>query len=124
FKAAAPNQTVFAVLKMCFDRTDEPWPLALDEPDELLPATEGATLLARCARYRPAEAVVRAARFEGEYVDREGMGVSIDPGEPLVDDPQRDDGLSYTDPAMVPFWWDRGALTPWQLVPLMLRTLD
>ena len=124
FKAIAPTQTVFSALKLCFDRTDEPWPLDRDEPDELLPATEGATLLARCTRYRPAEAVVAVARFAGELVDVEHMGVELDPGEPLVDDPVRDDGLSYTDPTMVPFWWDRGALTPWQLVPLMLRTLD
>jgi hypothetical protein len=124
FKAAAPNQTVFGVLKLCFDRTDQAWPLDRDQPDELLPATEGPTLLARCRRYRPPEAVVRVARHQGEYVDREGMGVSIDPGEPLVDEPTRSDGLSYADPATVPFWWDRGALTPWQLVPLTLRTLD
>lgn len=124
FKASAPTQTVFAVLKLCFDRTDEPWPLDRDEPDELLPATEGASLLARCTRYRPAEAVLRVARSTEEVVDREGMGVALDPGEPLCDEPTRSDGLSYTDPAMVPFWWDRGALTPWQLVPLMLRTLD
>jgi hypothetical protein len=57
-------------------------------------------------------------------VDREGMGVALDPGEPLSDHPQRDDGLSYTDPDMVSFWWDRGALTPWQLVPLAFETLE
>ncbi len=124
FKATAPSQTVFGVLKMCFDRTDEPWPLHRDEPDELLPATEGPTLFARCTRYRPAEVVRAVARFDGELVDREGMGVHLDPGEPLVDEPRRDDGLSYTDPDLVPFWWDRGALTPWQLLPLTIRTLD
>ena len=52
------------------------------------------------------------------------MGVAIDPAEPLSDAPARPDGLSYTDPDMVPFWWDRGALTPWQLIPLMMDTLD
>jgi hypothetical protein len=25
---------------------------------------------------------------------------------------------------MVPFWWDRGALTPWQLVPLTIDTIE
>src|SRR5690606_38948975 len=42
----------------------------------------------------------------------------------LVDHPTREDGLSYTDPAMVPFWWDRSALTPWQLIDLTMDALD
>ena len=124
FKASAPTQTVFSAMKLCFARSDEPWPVDDGDELELLPLTEGATLLARCARYRPPAAVVGVARHDGEVVDREGMGVPLDPGGPMVDDPRRDDGLSYTDPAMVPFWWDRGALTPWQLVPLTLDTLD
>lgn len=124
FKASAPHQTVFSALKLCFDRTDQPWPVDPDVTDELLPATEGATFLACCSRYRPPDVVRRVAQHEGEIVDREGMGVPLDPGEPLTDDPCRADGLSYTDPAMVPFWWDRGALTPWQLVPLTVATLD
>lgn len=124
FKATAPHQTVFAVLKLCFDRTDKPWPLDPGEPGELLPAHEGATFLARCRSYRPPDIVRRVARHQGEVEDREGMGVAVNPGEDLVDDPTRDDGLSYTDPDMVPFWWDRGALTPWQLVPLTTETLD
>ena len=48
----------------------------------------------------------------------------IDPSGPVVPDPKRADGLSYTDPELVPFWWDRSALTPWQLVPLTVATLD
>jgi hypothetical protein len=124
FKATTPSQTVFSAMKLCFDRTDEPWPLDDGDERELLPLTEGATFLARTRRYRPADVLRRVARFEGEVLDREGMGVALDPGEPLTDNPQRDDGLSYTDPAMVSFWWDRGALTPWQLVPLAFETLE
>ena len=124
FKASAPTQTVFSALKLCFDRTDQPWPLDDGDERELLPATEGATFLARCRRYRPAAVLREVAEFTGEMVDREGMGVALDPGEPLSDDPQRSDGLSYTDPDMVSFWWDRGALTPWQLVPLAFDTLE
>ena len=124
FKAAAPTQTVFSVMKLCFDRTSEPWPTDDGDLVELLPATEGATLLARCRRYRPPEVIRRVAVSTEELIDREGMGVPLDPGAPLEDDPRRADGLSYSDPAMVPFWWDRGALTPWQLVPLTLDTLD
>lgn len=124
FKATASTQTVFSALKLCFDRTDEPWPLDDGDERELLPLTEGATFLARAQRYRPPDVIRRIARHPGEMVDREGMGVALDPGEPLSDHPQRDDGLSYTDPQMVSFWWDRGALTPWQLVPLTFETLE
>jgi len=124
FKATAPSQTVFSALKLCFDRTDAPWPLEDGDEAELLPRHEGATFLARAARYRPPDVVRRVARHQGEVVDREGMGVALDPGEPLADDPQRPDGLSYTDPDLVPFWWDRGALTPWQLIGLTVDTLD
>jgi hypothetical protein len=124
FKAKAPTQTVFSALKLCFDRTDEPWPLDDGDERELLPLNEGATFLARAQRYRPPDVIRRIARHPAEMVDREGMGVALDPGEPLSDHPQRDDGLSYTDPDMVSFWWDRGALTPWQLVPLAFETLE
>lgn len=124
FKATGPTQTTFSALKLCFDRSTAPWPLDDGDEGELLPATEGATFLARCTRYRPPALVVRIARASGAAVVREGTGTPIDPGEERRTDPERDDGLSYTDPAMVPFWWDRGALTPWQLVPLTLATLD
>lgn len=124
FKATAPTQTVFSTLKLCFDRTDAPWPTDDGDERELLPAHEGACVLAQCRTYRPPDVVRRVAIHTGEVVDREGMGVGLDPGEPLADAPTRADGLSYTDPDMVAFWWDRGALTPWQLVPLTLGTLD
>src|SRR3712207_769348 len=71
FKAKAATQTVFSALKLCFDRTSEPWPLDDGDERELLPANEGATLLARCARYRPADVLRRVARHDGELVDRE-----------------------------------------------------
>jgi hypothetical protein len=124
FKATAPTQTVFGVLKLCFDRSGADWPLEQSDETELLPVNEGPTLLARCRSYRPPDIVRRIARHPGAIVDREGMGVMIDPSGPPTDQPTRSDGLSYTDPAMVPFWWDKGALTPWQLVPLTLDTLD
>ena len=123
-KSCAPDQPVFGALKMCFDATSEPWPVDEGDDVDLLPRNEAATLLARAARYAPPDVLRRIATSTEEWVDREGMGLRIDPSEPLVDDPVRADGLSYTDPDMVPFWWDRGALTPWQLVPLTMATLD
>ncbi|QYG93044.1 hypothetical protein HC251_11765 [Iamia sp. SCSIO 61187] len=127
FKATGPTQTTFSALKLCFDRTDAAWPLDDGDDGELLPATEGASFLARCHRYRPPAIVRRIATSTDELLDREGMGTELDPAEapgPSWEVPARADGLSYTDPAMVPFWWDRGALTPWQLVPLTLDALD
>jgi hypothetical protein len=123
-KSRAADQPVFAVVKLCFDATDEPWPLESGDDRDLLPRNEGATLLARARRYRPPEVVRRIAVSTEEFVDREHMGLALDPGEALTDRPTRDDGLRYDDPDLVPFWWDRGCLTPWQLVPLTIATLD
>ncbi len=127
FKAAGPRQTCFSALKVLDERTDEPWPLDDGDDHELLPLHEAATFLARCHRYRPPAVLVRIARSTDEVLDCEGMGTPLDPAEPPPPDwtpPVRADGLSYTDPAMVPYWWDRGALTPWQIVPLTLDALD
>jgi hypothetical protein len=129
FKAAATAQPVFGILKMCFERSDRAWPLDPADPGELLPLHEGASLLARCRTYRPPEVVRRIARHDGTMVDKEGMGILIDPSGPPVDRAAGSPAAtgntpSYDDPASVPFWWDRGALTPWQLIPLTVATLD
>ena len=123
-KARAVDQPVFGACKLCFDATDEAWPVDDGDHIDLLPLNESATLLARTRRYRPPAVLRRVATSTRELVDREVMGVAIDPSEPLCDDPVRSDGRSYTDPDLVPYWWDRGALTPWQLVPLTIETLD
>lgn len=123
-KARAVDQPVFGACKLCFDATDEAWPVDDGDDADLLPLNESATLFARAQRYRPPAVLRRIATSGREVVDREAMGVVIDPSEPLRDDPERADGLSYTDPEMVPFWWDRGALTPWQLVPLTMDTIE
>ena len=124
YKASAPTQPVFAACRLCFDASDEPWPIDDGDEADLLPLQESATLLARARRYRPPAVLRRIATTTDEFVDRESMGVVIDPSEPVADDPVRSDGLSYTDPTMVPFWWDRGALTPWQLAELTVDTLE
>jgi hypothetical protein len=124
YKHRAGRQPVFAACKLCFDATDEPWPTDDGDGSDLLPLQESATLLARTARYRPPAVLRRVATSTDEMVDRESMGVVIDPSEPVTDDPVRADGRSYTDPDLVPYWWDRGALTPWQLAPLTIDTLE
>jgi hypothetical protein len=124
YKARAATQPVFAACKLCFDAADEPWPIDDGDEADLLPLQESATLLARTSRYRPPAVLRRIATSTEEMVDRESMGVVIDPSEPVIDDPVRADGRSYTDPDLVPYWWDRGALTPWQLAPLTIDTLE
>ncbi len=123
-KARARDQPVFGATKLCFDATDEPWPLGDGDDVELLPLDESATLLARTARYRPPAILRRVATSTHEMVDHESMGIALDPAGPATAHPVRADGLSYTDPELVPFWWDRGALTPWQLIPLTIATLE
>jgi len=123
-KSRAVDQPVFGAVKLCFDPTDEPWPLDDGDGADLLPRNESATVLARAVRYRPPAILRRVATSTDEIGDEECMGFPIDPSGPVVDDPVRADGRSYTDPEMVPLWWDRGALTPWQLVPLTVATLD
>lgn len=132
-KADATMQPTFAALRLCFGEHDpeqdgdaSPWPLDDGDDLDLLPLTESGTLLARARRYRPPAVLGAVADDPGEMFDRETMGLRIDTVGPAtsVDDlPGRADGLAYDDPDLVPFWWDRGALTPWPLIPLLLRTL-
>lgn len=124
YKSRAVDQPVFGACKLCFDTTTEPWPLDDGDGADLLPRNESATVLARAVRYRPPAILRRIAGSVDEILDLECMGIPIDPSGPVTEDPTREDGLSYTDPEMVPFWWDRSALTPWQLVPLTVATLD
>ncbi len=123
-KSRATDQPVFGALRMMFDGTTAPWPVDTGDTADLLPRNEAASLLARAGRWRPPDVLRRIATTTATFVDRERMGLPIDPDEPLTDRPGRTDGRRYDDPDLVPFWWDRGALTPWQLVPLTVATLD
>jgi hypothetical protein len=52
-------------------------------------------------------------------------GAPLDVDQPFSTDPQSAvPGVSYDDPEDIEFWWDRGALTAWQTVPLTLATID
>jgi hypothetical protein len=123
-KSRAEDQPMFGAAKLCFQDTDLDWPIDGEDPSDLTPLDEGATLLAIAARYRPPDILRRVAQNDAPMTDREGMGIPIDPSEAIVGRPVRRDGLSYEDPDLVPFWWDRGALTAWQLVPLTMDTMD
>jgi hypothetical protein len=113
-KLRATDQDTFGAVQVLFGTAASP-----ASPDDA-----GAVLFARAQRYRMPAVLAEVAATSEPVQDCEHMGVEIDPHEPVVDDPQRADGLSYTDASMVPFWWERSALTPWQTVALTMDTAD
>jgi hypothetical protein len=113
-KSMAPDQDVFHTVKLLFDATGEPY-RSRGEP--------GAALLSRAENYRVPEVIRRAGTTTGPLIDRERMGVPIGLDGPLTSTPPEPYGISLDDPAMIPFWWERGALTAWPVVPLTLETI-
>lgn len=113
-KLDATDQGTFGALQVLFGLSKEP--PRLGDP--------GAVLFSRAERYKLPAALWEVAHSDEPFEDIEHMGVALDPEDPVVPDPERPDGLSYTDPDMVPFWWERGALTPWQTVPLTMTTAN
>lgn len=113
-KSIAPDQDVFGSVKLLFDDTSEPY-RSTGEP--------GSVLLARAKRYRLPEVIRLAAVSDDEVIDRERMGVPIGLEEPLTTEPVAPYGKDFDDPANIPFWWERGALTAWAVVPLTLATI-
>jgi hypothetical protein len=115
-KSRATDQDVFGTTKLLFGTSDLPYPSRGDT---------GATFLAAATRYRLPEVIRRVATSPATFVDRTHMGAPIDVDEPFTPHPvSRVPGFAYDDPAAVPFWWDRGALTAWQTVPITLATID
>lgn len=114
-KSTALDQDVFGLGKLLFDDTDEAYPSRSDP---------GAVLFARARRYRMPDLLGRIARSDDVSVDRERMGVPLDPSAPIVEDPEAPYGYDFDDPANVDFWWERGAFTTWQGVALTFATAD
>jgi hypothetical protein len=114
-KSVAEDQDVFGLTKLLFDDTTLPYQSNGDA---------GATLFARAKRYRMPAVLLRVAKSTATTVDRERMGVPIDPHAPIVPNPPAPYGYTFDDPANVPFWWERGALTAWQVVPTTIAELD
>ncbi len=115
-KSRAADQDVFGLTKLLFATSDQPYTSRSDT---------GATFLAAAERYRLPEAIRRVATTERTFEDRTHMGAPLDLDEPFTTTPQSQvPGVSYDDPAAIPFWWERGALTAWQTVPATLATID
>lgn len=84
----------------------------------------GALLLATGTRYRLPIAIERIARTPQTFTDRQRMGVALDPSQPVTSTPKPPPGTSFSRPEDVAFWWDRGAMTAWQVVPISLRVIQ
>ena len=115
-KSRAADQDVFGVVKLLFATSDQPYPSRSDM---------GATFLATAERYQLPEVIRRVATTERTFVDRTHMGVPLDLDQPFTTDPASPvPGVSFTAPEDVPFWWDRQALTAWQVVPATLAAIE
>jgi len=115
-KSRAVDQDVFGLTKLLFATTDQPYRSRTDK---------GATYLAAARRYRLPEVIRRVATTTRPYTDRTHMGAPLDLDEPFTFDPVSGvPEAPYDDPEAVSFWWERGAQTAWQTVPLTLATID
>jgi hypothetical protein len=114
-KSVATDEDTFAVSKLLFNDTRLPYQPGADA---------GATLFARAHQYRLPEVVRHVAKSRATTVDREHMGVPLDPLAPVTPNPPAPYGYDFADPDNVPFWWERGAQTVWQEVETTIKTLD
>jgi len=114
-KSVAEDQDTFGLSKLLFDDTSQPYESTGDA---------GAVLFARARKYRLPEVIRRIATTDAVTVDRERMGVPLDPSAPVTPDPKPPYGYSFDDPDTVEFWWDRGAQPVWQTVATTIETLD
>ena len=114
-KSTAVDQDTFALSKLLFDDTAEPYRPGADA---------GATLLARAQNYRMPDVIGRIAKGTEPLIDQEHMNVPLDALAPVTPDPPAPYGIAFDDPENIPFWWERGAQTAWQVVPTTIATLD
>ncbi len=105
----------FGFQKFLFDDTDLPYQSFGDA---------GPTALTLASRYRLPEVIRRIATSDEVGVDRERMGVPLDPLAPLDSPTPPPEGYDYDDPDDVPLWWAMAAHTAWPVVPITLETAD
>lgn len=124
-KTKARDQDVFAVSKLLFDQTVEPYG----------GGGGGVTLLARSERYRLPEAILRIARSQEVSIDRQRMNLPI---PELVMTPEQQmqatlgqvvypppvHGVSFSDPKDFNVWLAQAALTAWPVVPHTIDMLE
>ncbi|HEX5096961.1 MAG TPA: hypothetical protein VFX21_13135 [Acidimicrobiia bacterium] len=114
-KSIATDEDTFALSKLLFDDTSLPYNEGADA---------GATLFARAENFALAPVIGAIATSEETTVDQEHMNVPLDPSAPVDPNVVAPYGYDFDDPDNVPFWWERGAQTVWQEVPMTIQTLD
>jgi hypothetical protein len=117
-KSQATDQDVFGIVKLLWDDTTQGWQSR---------GEAGASLLSAARRYRMPEVLHRVGTSTAPMIDRERMGVPVGLDAELVTTPEFPEapyGQDFDDPASVPFWWERGALTAWPFVPTTLATIE
>lgn len=113
-KSRAADQNTRDILHFLFDTN----------PAGYAPWTDfGTLLLATSTSYRLPETIRGIATDPSRSLTTQRMGVPIDPTRPVTADPEPPPGTSFTDPETLAFWWDRGAMTAWQVVPLSMRAV-
>jgi hypothetical protein len=113
-KSVATDQDTFGLSKLLFDDTDLPYQSGSDA---------GAMFLARSESYQLPQVIADIAASDETTVATERMGVPLDVASPVEADPEAPYGYDFDDPENVPFWWERGAQTAWQVVPTTIDTL-
>ena len=113
-KSVATDQNTFGMSKLLFDATTKPY----QSPDDA-----GAVLFARAKKYRLPEVIRRIATSKETSIDKERMGVPLDPLAPIDLNAPAPYGYDFGDPANIPFWWERGAQATWQDVGATMKTL-
>lgn len=110
-KSRAADQNTRDLVHFLFDSNPEgyaPW------------VDFGTLLLATSTTYRLPAVIRRIGADPRPTLTHQRMGVAIDPTQPIDDDPAPPAGTSFTEAEAMAFWWDRGAMTAWQVVPLSI----
>jgi len=113
-KNSSLDDDTWGLVKLLFNTTE--YPYQGEDP--------GAALFARAQRYRMPEAILRVARTQTPFVDRERMGINLDELAPYQENPVVPYGFSFSDPNELTVWWGMGAMTAWQVIPLTVRTMS
>lgn len=113
-KSRGRDQDVYDTIQLLY---------AAGEGEGYRPGTDLTALLLAGSDYRLPAVLPAIAEDRAPVVDRQRLGVPIDPSQPVTDDPTPPPGTSFTDPDALPFWWDRGAMTAWQVLPITIAGL-
>lgn len=113
-KSRAADQNTRDIIHFLFDAN----------PDGYAPWVDfGTLLLATSTTYRLPAVIAAVAADPTTALTTQRMGVPLDPTQPVTDQPEAPPGTSFDDPAALAFWWDRGAMTAWQVVPLSMQAI-